>query len=349
MKKWPFGSSEPQAERGQALVLFAFGLVAFCGLVALAIDAGQLLFARTDLQKVSDAAVFAGVQELPNAGSAITFANDYVAMNSGSQTTAQITVSATHSPNDTLTVTSQRQVNYTFLRVFGKTSSTVSATAVGRAARYAGGRGLAPFALIANNDPNSTLNNNPCYTGNDSRGAPIFTQGIECQLKGRPQGEGSDTGALALDATGVNTFRDSVADGTNNVFLVGQQVPSQTGNFSQPTRQGIEERLSKPAPAGCPGSTRDDVLTTQSDGSVTVNPDCLESPRILIIPVVDRVANPNPSTIIGFAFMFVRRVEVIGGAEVNIYGEFVSYISEVPGGVYQGLDGTGPILARLVD
>ena len=39
------------SESGQALILFAIGIAAFIGLVGMAVDAGQLVVTRTDLQR----------------------------------------------------------------------------------------------------------------------------------------------------------------------------------------------------------------------------------------------------------------------------------------------------------
>ena len=51
-------------QRGQALILVALGMVAICGMVALAVDAGQLYFARRLMQNAVDAGALAGAQEL---------------------------------------------------------------------------------------------------------------------------------------------------------------------------------------------------------------------------------------------------------------------------------------------
>src|SRR5438046_9426396 len=65
-------------ERGQALILFGAALVAICGFVGMSIDVGQLVFTRTDLQKIADASAMAGSQDLPGStGNATTSANLY--------------------------------------------------------------------------------------------------------------------------------------------------------------------------------------------------------------------------------------------------------------------------------
>lgn len=337
-------------ERGQVLVLFAVGFVAFCGLAGMAVDAGQLLYTKTDLQKVADAAVLAGVQDLPNASLANSSAVDYVGRNGTSSTTAVVQVGQSYSPNDTITVTATRRVNYTFLRLVGLEGTDVTAKAVGRAARYRGGSNIVPFALVASNDPNSTLFQNNCYLGNDAWGLPIFKQNTLCQLKGgaNTTSGGGDFGALAIEATGADTFRETVAEGTVGSYVIGNQVLPQTGNMTGPTTQGLGDRLLEPPPPGCPSNDRSDVLRTLPDGTVAVNEACAESPRIIIIPVVNQINNPNPSTILGFAFMFVTQVSGSGG-NTQVWGEYVTFTSFIPGGTYQGLDGSGPIIGRMVE
>lgn len=143
-------------ERGQALVLFAAGLAAFLGLVGLSIDVGQLVHARTDLQKIADAAAFAGSQDLPNGGTAETVANQYIVANGDSDcSTPCVEISTTVEQNDTITVTARRQVNFTFLKVLGLTGQQVTARAK-LTSRYAtgyqfDGQDVFPYAVWGGN------------------------------------------------------------------------------------------------------------------------------------------------------------------------------------------------------
>ncbi len=118
-----------QRERGQVLVLFAAGLIGFCGLVGLSVDVGQLLYTRTDLQKLADAAALAGSQELPQStANATTSANTYTDKNGGATTNISFS-----SANTIITVKATRHVNYTFLRVLGLSGHDVSASAAAKA------------------------------------------------------------------------------------------------------------------------------------------------------------------------------------------------------------------------
>lgn len=335
-------------DRGQALVLFAAGLVGFMGLVGLSIDVGQMVHARTDAQKVADAAAFAGAQDLTNATAAKASANQWVEFNGSAATDAEITVSQTYGSNDTIQVKVNRKVNFTFLKALGLSGTTVSAKAKVRIATYSGGSGVLPWGFVASNNSNSSLLQNNCYQGQDGDDLPIFQQNVDCIVKfGAGSSAGGDFGALALDGSGASNYRDAIANGSKNKFVKGQKVDSQTGNMQGPTGQGLDDRLDLAAPATCPGNDRDDVLVTQPDGSVSIRAGCESSPRIGIVPVVDLIDNPNQSTILGFAFVFIKG-EVNGGPQPKVALEFVTYVTEIPNSVYNGT-GQGARIVKLIE
>lgn len=68
--RWLMGRRAAGGERGQALPLFAAGLIAMVGLVALSVDVGRLVWARTQMQASVDAAALAAAQDMPNGTSA---------------------------------------------------------------------------------------------------------------------------------------------------------------------------------------------------------------------------------------------------------------------------------------
>ncbi|MBA4181894.1 MAG: hypothetical protein C0506_14990, partial [Anaerolinea sp.] len=117
-----------RGERGQMLVMFAAGLAAFLGLVGMSVDIGRVVYTRTDLQKVADAAALAGSQDLPNSATAATAsANAFVTANGGSAAT--VTVSTTGQANDTITVQASKAVSYQFLKFVGLSGATPTAQA----------------------------------------------------------------------------------------------------------------------------------------------------------------------------------------------------------------------------
>ncbi len=341
-------SLRPNGEQGQSLILCAAALAAICGFVGMAIDVGQIVYTRTDLQKVADAAAFAGAQDLPSEGTATASANAFVASNGSAGTTATIALSQTYSANDTITVTARRHVNYTFLRVIGMTGTDVTATAKARTGYFVGGAGLLPWGFVASNDSNSTLLQNPCFLGNDAQGVPQFRQNESCTIKyGAGSNSGGDFGALSLGGSGASTYRSNIAHGSTQAFKVGDQVDSETGNMQGPTGQGISDRFALPAPSTCPGNARGDVLVANTDGSVSIRPGCEASPRIGLVPVVDKIENPLKSTIRGFAFVYLTGI-VGGGGATRVNLEFVKFVTAIPNGIYRGTTGTGASMVMLI-
>ncbi|MBI5949921.1 MAG: hypothetical protein HY875_17425 [Chloroflexi bacterium] len=335
------------AERGQALALFAMGLAGFIGLVGLSVDMGQIVVARTDLQKLADSATLAGVQDLPNASSATSSANTYGKAGAAAGTNISVTISQTYGSNDTIEVTASRRVNYWFLKAVGLDGMTVSARAKARAMNYAGGGGLLPWGFIASNDNNSKLLQNTCYTG-QSGGVPTFQQGVACTIKyGAGTNSGGDFGALSLDGSGASVYRDTIKNGSTKTIKVGDKIDSETGNMQGPTDQGLSDRLALPAPTGCPGNSYSDVLSV-TNGVASIRPGCENSPRIGIIPVVDKIANPQKSTVLGFAFVYINGTTGSGGGtKVDVY--FVKYVTELPKGVYTGTTASGATAVKLVE
>lgn len=117
-------------EEGQVLVLFAGALVVLFGFVGMSIDIGHLVYAKSDLQKVADAAALAGAQDLPGStADASVKAQEYATLNGG------ITTEVTFTGTEKIHVTTKRDVNFTFLRVLGLDKATPAAKASARAAQ----------------------------------------------------------------------------------------------------------------------------------------------------------------------------------------------------------------------
>ena len=345
-------------ESGQVLVLFAAALVALCGLVGMSVDIGQLVFTKSDLQKVADAAALAGSQDLPSESAANSTAQTYVTKNASSPTTAVAVVSASSgSTNDTIRVTASRNVSFTFLRVIGLTGSTVSASAKVKAQTYLGGSGIMPLGLLASGLQNGKVHNN-CYTGTDSTGMPQFTPNTPCTLHDGAsdcspgvQCTGGDFGELALDGSGGSAYRAALENGSKTPYKKGDLVDTQTGNQVGPTLQGLQAHLAKPQPPGCGSGAMTDVMTKNPDGSWSIKPGCETSPNIWIIPVVNQFANPQKSTILGFAFMYVTASDKQSGKNGHLVltGQFIKFVTELPNAIYGPGGSSGATALRLLE
>lgn len=143
-----------RTERGQVLLLFAAGLAGFMGLAGMSIDVGQLVYTRTDLQKIADAAALAGAQDLPGSTADATASADSFAGKNGSATLA-ISFGTTNVANDTITVKATRHVDFAFLRVIGLRGADPSATAKAKANQKAitgyNWNNIAPFVIWGGN------------------------------------------------------------------------------------------------------------------------------------------------------------------------------------------------------
>ena len=119
-------------ERGQTLPLFAAGLIGLIGLVALSIDVGRLVWARTQMQAAVDAAALAAAQDMPNGTSAASAAaTSYWTKNATFITAQGQNVSFTTTfptGNKAVNITGQADIPTFFARVFGINKWHVSAT-----------------------------------------------------------------------------------------------------------------------------------------------------------------------------------------------------------------------------
>lgn len=146
------------AASGQAMVFMALVIVALMGMAGLVADGGIAFATKARLQATVDAAALAAAPSLPNG--AYSVACDYVLKNpvlemaapgggsdcSGKADVNLFQVAASSVTNDAITVTAERTIDTTFMRVLGINTTTVSASATARI----GGLGSAcifPFYL----------------------------------------------------------------------------------------------------------------------------------------------------------------------------------------------------------
>ncbi len=119
-----------KAEDGQALVLFALFLFIFLGFMALSIDVGRYVWARTQMQAAVDAAALAGAQSMPSTANATAFAttywndnNDFIESNG-----TNVVFSVTYPPgNKTVRVQGDADISTWFAKFFGVPKWHVSA------------------------------------------------------------------------------------------------------------------------------------------------------------------------------------------------------------------------------
>lgn len=124
-----------QKEDGQALVLFAAGLLAMLGLLAFSIDVGRFVWARTQMQAAVDAAALAAAQSMPDKAEAEAQADLYWDRNAGfikSAAGENVTFSTTfpNNSNKGVMVRGEAQIPTFIARIFGIPHWNVSAEGV---------------------------------------------------------------------------------------------------------------------------------------------------------------------------------------------------------------------------
>lgn len=295
-----FGFLQPwiarvRREDGQALILFAGGLVAFLGLVGMSVDIGQLAYTRTDLQKAADAAALAGAQDLaglvPSTEHARGAANNYVTKNGGAGTSATITFSKRNRFNDVIRVQATRRVNYGFLSFVGLSGANPSA----QAAAYAGvavsvrslnGMAVLPWAI-----------NNDAFTG----------FGVRTGLQpANAQGGLGTYNLVSINPPNGQSYADAIANGVTAPIVAGASYRTNIADgttFSPQTAGAINGRVNARA---------SEAWNTFRGGS----------PRVVLIPVVNGgIPNaPNPVTITTFRAFFLEQADTRNSV---IYGRFV--------------------------
>lgn len=131
------------SEKGQALILIAFGIIALVGFTALAIDGGRAFEERRHAQNAADTAALAGALAYARNENINTMAQDRATSNGydDNGTTNEVTITVTDAsagvcPANVLgkeiTVDIVTTINTTFTRVLGRNTITNAVTAVSR-------------------------------------------------------------------------------------------------------------------------------------------------------------------------------------------------------------------------
>ena len=137
------------SEKGQVLILIAFGIVALIGLTALAIDGGRAFEDKRHAQNAADTAALSGALAYQQSGD-ITIAATNRATSNGythNGTTQLVSVNITdiaagsgkcpgNAAGKEITVSITSTINTTFARVLGRSDMTSSVTAVTHACGY---------------------------------------------------------------------------------------------------------------------------------------------------------------------------------------------------------------------
>jgi hypothetical protein len=310
-------------ERGQALAVVALLIAVFGGMTAMAIDLGSYATERRDLQNAADAIALAAAQELPDAAATRSMADVWAGKNGIDPATMTVTVipQSASEPNPKVRVELEDEHEFTFARLVGIESAPVGALAEAIKTSPGGSGELMPWSVKEEvkqtADPGEPLvlkyDANNVDTGN--------------------------FGALALDGSGANEYRDAIKYGSDSTYCADgvldcdgpSVVDSEPGNMTGPTRTATDYRINNTS-ADC--DTWEEVVVVAADGTHGLTPECNPftnggnsySLRVIIIPIISgEFRGRSEMTIVEFALFFLEGYGDGGcsGNSCEIKGRFI--------------------------
>jgi hypothetical protein len=297
------------AECGQALPLICFFMVSVIAFAGLAVDVGNAYVQRRSVQNVADAAALAGAAAIP-AGSYSPAAQQMAAKNDKAGDSVAVSFNGT----DTVTVTVQRTAPTFLLRVLGKTSIPVSATAKATIETVGAVKGhVSPYAVTVQayaNGTGTTLfkENQPGAYGTIDLPTTDNTTGGSC----------SGNTTLGTPSRIGNELADQLPAGQ---LVVGGCLSVKSG-ASQPSGNVVNQ-----IPPGNDLMSED--LQSLGNGQYEVIPQSWDDsnglpPRLMYIPIVQSLPSGNgTATIVSFAWFYMTSATG-GGSGLTINGQWVS-------------------------
>ncbi|MBO8126929.1 MAG: Tad domain-containing protein [Firmicutes bacterium] len=259
-----------QGEKGSVTLLFLVILLALTFFGALVMDIGLYYFTRARLSRAADAAVLAGVQQLPgDAYGARVLALDYVELNGFPREAAQVSITEA---NKRIEVQIEQEVPFSLGQIFGVGSKVAQARAAAVVGSVKSITGAVPFGVEQHN----------------------FEYGKQYILKQGAGQAGSykgNFGALALGGKGAANYLANLINGFPGEIEIGDVIETEPGNMSGPTTQGVSYRINQDPQATWENHSKD-------------------SPRIIKVPVVQYIDKQGRSTVkvVGFAAFFLEGV-----------------------------------------
>lgn len=276
-------------DKGTVTIIVAAAMVALIGFCSLVVDIGNLFLTRQRLNNALDAAVLAGVQELPGSPDE---ARDKAArcFTDNGMDMAFLTGIDISGDRRTITATGQANVKFFLARVLGITSSTVSCTSTARVDLLTSATDLVPVG-IKEPPPGQTLEPGREYdlkiSARDASHDDWYNYlgPGNCGLldfPGGPRGKGS------------SEWREDFMEGYDGWLSVGDEIETIPGNRSGPVKQVLDDRLNKAQDCNCYPGNYDRYC-----------------PRVVLVPVYVPVGEPDDDN-------KVRKVEITGFALVHL-------------------------------
>jgi len=389
------------AEEGSVLVMVAAALVMLLGVCAIAIDMANLYLARAQAQRAADAAALAGAKSFLTSGCATggctaggiqetdgrrqavgAGAQNYIAGQPASiDPNADVTFSYPNPQEPQITVVAKATVSTFFAKIFGVSTSNVSATATAEAYNPAGGGG-APLAaaclkplLMPNCDPapghTSPANLNCAtqpqgYFFDPSTGDIARPGAYPTGVIGMPWTLHSNAGPSQWYLVGFNgappssgaALRTHIKECAPAPISCGDTLTTANGNNLGPTNQGVDALIN---------ASGDGLNNGQDSIDTTIGPpfaitggssnpisalvgktffDYSESPSVVTVPVYTGNLLPpggTTVTIVGYMQVFIKDANHNGSSDdIDVVILNISSCGGAPPG---GAGGTTPIIA----
>lgn len=373
-------------QSGTALVVVAFGMLAFTSAVALAIDVGMLTTARTEAQRAADSAALAGAGAFlgspDNEGLARYLATDFAARNAVRKESVTVLEEdiAVDTDARTVKVTVYRvrdrgnAINTFFARVFGIDEVNVAATATAEATPAGGIRCLLPVAVPdrwyeaggPGNDPDdynpedgdqyipwAQPGTDPPAFNDEFTGYAEADVGMRIPLKSNTANGGLNPSWYypwrPPGQSGGSDYRTNVStcvDPTIDYF-VGIEVDTEPGNMAGPTRQGFADLIDQD-----PTASWNDTMKCVVDDGYQASADaskCRNSPRIRPIPLFNPTEEPDPGSK-PFHFTNFAGIFVDEVQGKSVFGRWLGYTGVRPAAPDEDTT-AGPLfkVLRLID
>jgi Flp pilus assembly protein TadG len=209
-------------DNGQTIVFTVLALIGVLGMTALVLDVGSWFRAQRDAQATADASALAGAQFLPNGGYAVSGALAQAGKNGGGVAGANITITSTSTPSDTITVQASRPATTFFAKVFSFASFTVHGNATATAELPGQAQYVAPMVVSKDH---------PLLAG---PGCPCFGQATSLPFD--PMGAPGAFGMLDLansgGGVGSSTEGAWITTGFNKMLPLGDYDSDPGAKFS---------------------------------------------------------------------------------------------------------------------
>jgi Flp pilus assembly protein TadG len=291
------------------VALFAVFAMCLLGMCALAIDVGTWYQDKRHLSADADAAALAGAAAIPT-NSAIAAATANFTKNRLSPN-EQVTV--TTPAFDTVTVKTTYSAPTFFSKIFGKTSTTITATATARIrANGVAQHHVSPYVVTV-------------QTYNNGQGTVLFSCDASgnCGTVDLPMADNTSGGSCSGNVySGITGNVQGAITDTLDIgkLVVGGCLSPKTGN-AQPSANAVNN---------LPGSFNQDLQYLGAAGQYQVSPQSWDDtqglpPRLIYVPIVQSFAQGTNAnmTILFFAWFYITGATG-SGQGLHINGQYVS-------------------------